>query len=140
MEDKIKPLHIWEQLGIDAKTYDNCHYYIKKVYGSAKQCEKCGKKGTKIKKWNIHWALIRGRVYSKNRDDYMQLCASCHSKYDYGNPRLCAYEDCKELYYSKGFCPNHYSKEKYRLNRAEILAKQKIYKHARREKLKKEIK
>ena len=28
------------------------------------------------------WALIRGKKYSFNRDNFFQLCASCHQKYD----------------------------------------------------------
>lgn len=45
-------------------------------------CEHCG---TSEKKRD--WALIKGKKYEHNRNNFMPLCRSCHLKYDYTDER-----------------------------------------------------
>ena len=61
--------------------YKNCHAYINRKYGKALKCENvsCNYKNPK----RFEWALLKGRNYSKNIEDYIQLCPSCHSYYDF---------------------------------------------------------
>lgn len=79
--------HRWlgENAGILVK-----HMWVKKIKGSPKYCEVCGKKGNyftcikkckEIKVWNIHWANIDHK-YRRVLDDYTGLCQNCHRQYD----------------------------------------------------------
>jgi hypothetical protein len=58
--------------------YDALHSRLRRKYGHALICEFCGDKEVK----RYEWALKKGRTYSMNIKDYMQLCCSCHRKYD----------------------------------------------------------
>ena len=66
------------------------HVWLKKIYGGASKCENPDcvyPRKNRARRWlyapkTFHWALIHGRKYTKNRDDYMMLCPSCHVKYD----------------------------------------------------------
>lgn len=60
--------------------YSSVHSRILKDWGKATECEFCG--STK----NIDWANISGKYYLK-KDDWKQLCRSCHWKYDNKNER-----------------------------------------------------
>lgn len=64
--------------GLTKSTYNNIHTALKKKYGNAKRCVFCDSYTAK----RYEWALIKGREYSTNRDDYLELCPSCHRKYD----------------------------------------------------------
>lgn len=66
--------------GLTSIEYDKIHTYIRRNYPKASKCEneKCTHKSPKM----FHWALKKGRTYSTNLEDYIQLCPSCHSKYD----------------------------------------------------------
>lgn len=63
------------------KNYKNCHAYINRHYGKATKCENldCTYQNPK----RFEWALIKGKIYSKDINDYLQLCPSCHRKYDF---------------------------------------------------------
>lgn len=63
----------------DKVGYWGIHKWLYKYYGKANYCEnlKCSKK-SKI----FHWALIKNKNYERKRDNFMQLCMSCHWKYD----------------------------------------------------------
>ncbi len=63
------------------KNYNNCHAYISRHYGKATKCEnlECSYKNPK----RYEWALLKDKDYSKNIEDYIQLCPSCHRKYDF---------------------------------------------------------
>jgi hypothetical protein len=39
-------------------------------------CEQCGKLG------DTDYAKIEGREYTRNREDYQELCRKCHVNYD----------------------------------------------------------
>ena len=63
--------------------YRAIHQWLKRNYGLATRCENCGKTGIrKNNKWTIEWALLKGKNYMKQRDNYWMLCISCHRKYD----------------------------------------------------------
>lgn len=59
--------------------YSGLHIWVRKYLGKHDTCEHCGKTGLKGKK--IHWAN-KSRKYQRNLEDWIRLCASCHSKYD----------------------------------------------------------
>lgn len=64
----------------DLAGYVAIHVWLKKNYGKAKKCENLG---CSQKYKRIEWASISGGNL-RNIDDYLQLCTSCHRKYDYG--------------------------------------------------------
>lgn len=66
---------------IKTKHYANVHAFINRKFGKASKCE--NEHCTFEKPKRFEWALRNGREYSKNPDDYMQLCVSCHRKYDF---------------------------------------------------------
>lgn len=57
--------------------YGKIHHWLAKNYGKASKCEHC--KGSDKK---YEWALLKGKTYEKNIDNFFQLCTSCHRKYD----------------------------------------------------------
>jgi len=59
-------------------TYNAVHKWLAYQYGSADKCEQCNTK--KAKKYE--WALLRGKEYEKKRNNFWQLCTSCHVVYD----------------------------------------------------------
>ena len=54
------------------------HSWIKRKYGKAKVCEICGSNK------NIGWAN-KYHTYKRKIEDWMQVCLSCHRKYDIEN-------------------------------------------------------
>ena len=60
-------------------SYLGLHKWIYRNFGKAKKCEntKCKKKSK-----NYDWALILRLKYERKRENFMQLCRSCHMKYD----------------------------------------------------------
>jgi len=63
----------------DKVSYKGLHNWLSKNFGKAYKCENpnCEKKSK-----NYEWALKTGRKYSRNKEDYLMLCISCHRKYD----------------------------------------------------------
>lgn len=80
--------------GMDIQ-YVSKHQWIYKHYGKATLCEnpECiyprkNKSRTWIRSAKIfHWANISGE-YKRGISDYIQLCVSCHGKWDNGKPSL----------------------------------------------------
>lgn len=60
--------------------YRALHYQLRKKHGKAYMCSNpdCTHKNPK----RFEWALRKGREYSDNPLDYIQMCCSCHRKYD----------------------------------------------------------
>jgi len=60
-------------------TYNTIHHWLHDNYGSAIRCEslKCKRKSKQF-----DWALIKGKKYEHNRNNFKQLCRSCHLIYD----------------------------------------------------------
>jgi len=57
--------------------YSGLHRYLRKAYPKTGVCEECGAEG------RTDYALIKGRPYSRNREDYLELCHPCHMRYDH---------------------------------------------------------
>lgn len=56
--------------------YSGLHTWVSKWLGKPKICEHCGKHGDRL-----HWANKSHR-YLRDLNDWIRLCATCHSKYD----------------------------------------------------------
>lgn len=66
-------------------SYSAKHMYIRKFFGSADMCEKCGaKEKPEGKKQWFEWSNISGE-YKRIRGDWQKLCVPCHRKQD-ANP------------------------------------------------------
>ena len=63
----------------DAVGYFGSHEWIYKHYGKANHCEFNLEHKTK----RFEWANVSGK-HKRNRNDYIQLCVSCHRKFDKG--------------------------------------------------------
>lgn len=57
-------------------TYDSLHNWLRANCVKSKACDRCGSI------WNLDFALIEGREYTKNCKDYETLCRRCHIKED----------------------------------------------------------
>lgn len=64
---------------ISRSEYGKIHRWLKKEYGPANLCSnsKCAGKYK-----NYNWALKKNCYYKKLRRNFIQLCVSCHRKYD----------------------------------------------------------
>lgn len=72
---------------IGRNEYEYIHIWLNSHYGKAFECEnrennildfKCN-----LKSNCFQWALIKDKDYERKRDNYIQLCCSCHRSYDY---------------------------------------------------------
>jgi DNA-binding transcriptional regulator YiaG len=63
----------------EIKSYSMIHSWLLKTYGKAKKCENiaCKKKSN-----YFDWAKLINKEYEMNRDNFIQLCRSCHKQYD----------------------------------------------------------
>lgn len=111
----------------ERRNYDSAHRWIRYHYGRANKCEFCGIKTTK----RYHWALKKGCKYSRDINDYFQLCSSCHRKYDmtdetkkkmskskkgktaWWRRKHFKCEICSKPHFAKGLCAYHYNKKYY---------------------------
>ncbi len=59
----------------DNAGYISIHLWVKRHYGKPKMCERC------TSEKNVQWAN-KTHSYKRERDDWFQLCSSCHQKYD----------------------------------------------------------
>lgn len=59
--------------------YRFVHYWLKVNYGKATKCESdtCEEKSKRYE-----WSLIHPNKYEAKRENFRQLCKSCHAKYD----------------------------------------------------------
>ena len=67
--------HCWKG---DQAGYWALHSYLSRHYPKSGACVCCGAQSA------TYYALIHGRQYSRDRHDYLELCAGCHSRYDQG--------------------------------------------------------
>lgn len=85
-------------MGDDA-SYRALHTYVNKHYPKKGICEEC----EQIKPTD--YALIHGRKYSRNREDYWELCRVCHTTYDrkkdHGEPPMMTGNDISRLFEPK---------------------------------------
>jgi len=61
----------------DDVSYSGLHRYLRKHYPKTRICEECGEEK------QTDYALIHGREYSRNRENYRELCHACHMRYDH---------------------------------------------------------
>ena len=64
----------WNWKG-DGAAYSTVHLWLRDHYKKKGICEHC------LKEKITEWANIEGN-YTRNREDYLELCRSCHKKYD----------------------------------------------------------
>ena len=69
----------------DDISYSGIHKWIKKQWGIAERCDNKSCKGLGAR---FEWANISKKYikenYTRNREDWMQLCSFCHRQYDHG--------------------------------------------------------
>ncbi len=56
-------------------SYSAIHHWVNKRRGTAKKCSKCGSTV------NCQWSNV-DHLYKRVLEDYKELCAKCHNKYD----------------------------------------------------------
>ena len=61
----------------DEASYGAIHTYLRKHFPKTGTCDECGTTGKRTE-----YALIKGREYSRDREDYRELCKLCHNRYD----------------------------------------------------------
>ena len=66
-----------EKLG--KNEYQNIHNWLRRIFGKANKCEGVKCQGTSNK---FAWALRENCEYKRDRNSFMMLCNSCHSKLD----------------------------------------------------------
>lgn len=61
------------------RNYRNVHFWLRNKFGNASKCEgiECNHKSRKF-----NYALKTGSEYKKIRENFLELCISCHRKYD----------------------------------------------------------
>lgn len=62
-----------------AVSYSGIHKWVNRNFGRPDTCEHCATGGLSGR--NINWANISGE-YKRDRNDWLRLCRSCHTKYD----------------------------------------------------------
>lgn len=56
------------------------HLWLRKNFKKKMICEFCGKIGkTPL---SIDWAKLKNKSYKRKRENFIELCRSCHAKYD----------------------------------------------------------
>lgn len=65
------------------KEYYSIHGWLRRNCIKKRTCENCGT--TEAKKYD--WALKKGCVYEKDINNFLELCRSCHLRYDYTEAR-----------------------------------------------------
>lgn len=67
---------------MDKKEYTAIHKWLRDNYGKANHCEQCSNPAKRF-----DWALKKNCNYEKNKNSFIQLCRSCHLKYDFTQDR-----------------------------------------------------
>ena len=68
--------YLWKTEGLG---YFGIHKWLRKYFGYATKCENFNCLGKSI---TFQWALMRGKKHERKRENYIQLCRSCHNSYD----------------------------------------------------------
>jgi hypothetical protein len=71
--------HAWKG---DEASYHVKHAALRLHFPKTGMCEQCGAGPVQTE-----YALTHGREVSRNREDYRELCLSCHHQYDCGGER-----------------------------------------------------
>jgi len=56
------------------------HRWLTKNFKKERVCEFCGKENKNM--LGIDWALLKGKAYERKRENFIELCRSCHAIYD----------------------------------------------------------
>lgn len=56
------------------------HNFLARHYTKSGRCDHCGREG------KTHWAAKDHSNYTRNIEDYMELCPKCHVEYDHRPP------------------------------------------------------
>lgn len=65
---------------IQKNEYKNIHQWLKRHYGKPTYCQSLSCEHNS----NIfQWALIQGKEHCRDKENYIWLCSTCHSKYDH---------------------------------------------------------
>lgn len=62
----------------DTDNYSTLHSWAKAHFDDPGHCEICMNEEKKL-----DWAIHRGKKYSRNREDWIRMCRSCHVSYDH---------------------------------------------------------
>ena len=91
---------------MDKSEYNKIHNWIRYNYGKAIKCSFCDGNNAK----RFEWALLKGCSYEKRIENYIQLCPSCHRKYDYTEDMRLAQSNIMKKGLSSGILknPNQY--------------------------------
>ena len=57
-------------------SHGTLHKWLRETYPKAGVCEHCGREG------KTHWAAKDHANYTRNIEDYLELCPRCHVQYD----------------------------------------------------------
>ncbi len=60
----------------DDASYFVKHEWLNRHFPKTGRCDQCGAEG------KTHYALRHGLEYTRNREDYLELCPRCHVRYD----------------------------------------------------------
>ena len=78
---KMRDIHRGENgsnwQGDDVK-YSGLHRWLRTNYPKTGTCENCNE----IKVTGTQWALKKGCDYERNKENFFELCISCHTAYD----------------------------------------------------------
>ena len=69
--------------------YSATHYWVYRYYGKANHCVECTKPSKRFE-----WANISGE-YKRDISDWMQMCTSCHKKFDFTEETRKKFSDAK---------------------------------------------
>jgi hypothetical protein len=76
----------------DKVKYRALHHWVVRRLGKARNCEHCGTVAASRYEW-----ANKSHAYRRDLEDWMQLCLSCHKKYDKYYKELKMTEALKEL-------------------------------------------
>lgn len=71
--------------------YNTIHVWVLRHYDKTGVCEHC------LKNMKTEWSNISGLYDRDNRDDWQELCKSCHYKYDVNNLGRITYQEAGRL-------------------------------------------
>ncbi len=66
--------------GSDINRYTRIHYWLKTNFGIADKCKNKDCPGVSN---NYQWALLKDKEYEKIKSNFITLCQSCNTKYDF---------------------------------------------------------
>lgn len=92
----------------DSIGYGGLHQWIRKTLGVANKCENREEQVLKFKCRNktnfFEWANKSKKYSNRNREDWLQLCRSCHRLYDANKKSLAR---LKKQGFQKGLIPHN---------------------------------